>query len=546
MQNRNTFTGRVFAAVLAFMVMLTTVFAFTDAAFAATKLTVKPATNTITVGKSVKLTANKKVTWSVDKNSKVIKLTSKKSKTVSVKGLKSGTAYVKAKSGKTVKKIKVVVKKKNVPTKINLVASKTTLGVGEDCTIMVKSVVPSTASKDVRFSSSDKSVATVSSTGEVTAVSEGTVTITATSKVDSSSKGTIKITVAGNLLGTVVMTLDMTDGSKYPAGKATKAWVPIPVSNNAQKITKLIHKIPDATKTEYTTDSNGNKVLYVEWDASVAPEKRTGTVEWDVNRYAVSRDKNFGSKEKGTVDKTKFAKQLKATERTGSLTSGIIKTTSDKIVKDAKAKTVYDKAHAIYEWVCENVNARSVGSNYAEEVLNHENHIAGGCGGVNSVFVALCRAQGIPADQQFGIRLTKGNTKCRAKFYLPGFGWVEVDPSQPLRYLEDMDESEVLKHRGPNASGNEAAMWKKWKDENWFGVDETWMETSSGTSVVLSPATSNTVQDENRYLNADGSLDALDRPYIEYDGKYVNTRGGNGEAAKYTYKFTEYDPSCGC
>lgn len=77
--------------------------------------------------------------------------------------------------------------------------------------------------------------------------------------------------------------------------------------------------------------------------------------------------------------------------------------------------------------------------------------LKGKCTDINSVFVALARASGIPAREIFGIRLgaadkmgkyskgafgsadehglanVSGGQHCRAEFYLAGFGWVPVD-----------------------------------------------------------------------------------------------------------------------
>ena len=55
----------------------------------------------------------------------------------------------------------------------------------------------------------------------------------------------------------------------------------------------------------------------------------------------------------------------------------------------------------------------------------------GECGDYAALFVALCRAAGIPAVAEVGSWLNKGHFSphCWAKFYLPDFGWIPVDPS---------------------------------------------------------------------------------------------------------------------
>jgi len=58
------------------------------------------------------------------------------------------------------------------------------------------------------------------------------------------------------------------------------------------------------------------------------------------------------------------------------------------------------------------------------------------CADISSVYVALARNIGVPAREVFGIRLGKkaeqditGDYHCWAEFYLPGTGWVSVDPA---------------------------------------------------------------------------------------------------------------------
>ena len=81
------------------------------------------------------------------------------------------------------------------PTSISLSPSSISLEVGKTSQQITVTATPSTASNDVTWSTSDSKVATVSSSGVVTAVSKGTATITATSVYSSSVKATLSVTV---------------------------------------------------------------------------------------------------------------------------------------------------------------------------------------------------------------------------------------------------------------------------------------------------------------------------------------------------------------
>ena len=81
------------------------------------------------------------------------------------------------------------------PTSITLDTNSATIGIGNTKQISVSSVSPSGAYNGVNWSSSNTSVAVVSTNGTVTGVAAGTATITATSKLASNVKATCTITV---------------------------------------------------------------------------------------------------------------------------------------------------------------------------------------------------------------------------------------------------------------------------------------------------------------------------------------------------------------
>ena len=80
-------------------------------------------------------------------------------------------------------------------TSLTLSAKSKTLTVGKSFTLKVKSVKPAGASKAVTWSSSNKSIASVSSKGKVTAKKAGSVNIVAVSKSNKKAKAVCKVKV---------------------------------------------------------------------------------------------------------------------------------------------------------------------------------------------------------------------------------------------------------------------------------------------------------------------------------------------------------------
>jgi transglutaminase-like putative cysteine protease len=84
----------------------------------------------------------------------------------------------------------------------------------------------------------------------------------------------------------------------------------------------------------------------------------------------------------------------------------------------------------------------------------------GECGDYASLFVALCRAKGIPARPIVGYWAKSGvdQTHVWAEFYLEGIGWVPVDPTVGQEsgdaeyYFGNMDDQRVILHKGFNIS----------------------------------------------------------------------------------------------
>src|SRR2546425_950870 len=125
---------------------------------------------------------------------------------------------------------------------------------------------------------------------------------------------------------------------------------------------------------------------------------------------------------------------------------GIVKRTAQDITKGAR--TDYDKAKAIYEWIVENTyrdpKTRGCGVGDIKTMLETGN-LGGKCADLNALYVGLARASGLPARDVYGVRVAKSQfgyrslgagtanitraQHCRAEVHLAGFGWVPVDPA---------------------------------------------------------------------------------------------------------------------
>lgn len=162
-----------------------------------TKVKVKPKTKYLQLKKTFYIKAtvtgssNKKVKWKSSKKSVATVSSSGK-----VKGKKLGTAYITAtaKDGSgAYARCKVRVVRKVKKLKLNKYTAKVYVG----STLKLKSyVTPKNASvKKVKWSSSDKTLATVSSSGRVLGVAPGIVKITAKTKDGSNKKATCILTV---------------------------------------------------------------------------------------------------------------------------------------------------------------------------------------------------------------------------------------------------------------------------------------------------------------------------------------------------------------
>ena len=108
-----------------------------------------------------------------------------------------------------------------------------------------------------------------------------------------------------------------------------------------------------------------------------------------------------------------------------------------------------DKARAIYEWVVDHTfrNPKTRGCGLGDiRFMLETGDLSGKCADLNTLYVGLARAAGLPAPDVYGIRVAKSQlgfkslgasseyvTKaqhCRGEVYLDEYGWIPVDPAE--------------------------------------------------------------------------------------------------------------------
>ena len=307
--------------------------------------------------------------------------------------------------------------------------------------------------------------------------------------------------------GTITMEFDL---SEQPVDKETKLWIPYPVSDADQKITKISISGDFAESAVYSDQKFSTPMLYARWEKGA--ENRKLVFSFHAVRQEVVK-KDFPAIESGW-DPADYALYLAPTSR-GPI-DGPVKFLADQIVADKT--TVLAKAKAIYDWICENMS-RDPGTNGCGDgdVCSLLAAPGGKCTDIHSVFVALARASGVPAREIFGIRQGKKElvdiTKwqhCWAEFFLPGYGWVPVDPADVLKMM--------LKHDLELTD----AKTEEYRDYFWGAWDPYRVKLAVGRDLTLNPA------------QQGAPINTFGYPYAEVGGKTLNWL----DPAKFKYTIT--------
>jgi transglutaminase-like putative cysteine protease len=315
---------------------------------------------------------------------------------------------------------------------------------------------------------------------------------------------------AASRSGIVTLNVDL---SAQKPDKEAKLWIPYPVSDRNQQISDIKVTGDFAASGVYTDSTHGTPILYAQWP--VNSKSRTISFSFAVDRKEI-RQTNLPTMEP-KWNRDDYSDYLKPTSL-GPI-DGEVKKLADSITKGKR--TVLAKARAIYDWCCNNMyrDPNTVGCGKGD-VCALLNKPGGKCTDISSVFIALCRAAGVPAREVFSIRLGKKTEEdittyqhCWAEFFLPGYGWVTADPADVRKAMlvEKLEQND--------------AKTREYREFFWGGIDAYRVVLAVGRDLILNPPQSG------------APLNTFGYPYAEVGGKVIDFY--RPKSFVYSYKFKE-------
>jgi transglutaminase-like putative cysteine protease len=234
-----------------------------------------------------------------------------------------------------------------------------------------------------------------------------------------------------------------------------RLYLPLPVEWDAQKELNIVEITPEPD-SQTTAEPSGNAMLY--WQLKQTPKKNT-TKEIILDFTLTAYETNT------QIDPASVQLYRQGSEEVLRYTKSEVYIESDdpEIISLAdtlagKETNPYMIAKIFYDHIIDTAEYQLLGQglNGAKYLLENGE---GECGDYSALFVALCRAKGIPARPVVGYWAVSGNeqTHVWAEFFLESIGWIPVDATIGQQsdenrsyYFGNMDNQRVILSKGYN------------------------------------------------------------------------------------------------
>ncbi|MES1214500.1 MAG: transglutaminase-like domain-containing protein [Bacteroidota bacterium] len=266
-------------------------------------------------------------------------------------------------------------------------------------------------------------------------------------------------------------------------GKELSVWIPVPVSNDRQRVEITS---ADLTLGKITREEKyGNKMYYRRVDISSWPQKDTLHISLAYN-VKLNEKKVQEASQLSPIPKTvpQNMQVYLAGNRLIPLEGPVANLTKQ---LDLPSQPIL-AARQVYDYLINAMvyNYKAPGAGRGDVIWACTNK-TGDCSDYNSIFIGICRSSGIPADHTFGLPLKPGKNEvkdwhCWASFWVKGPGWITIDASEASKHPE-------------------------LRDYNFGTLSNTYLTLTHGRDIVLEPA------------QKGEALNIFADPYAEIDGK---------------------------
>jgi len=261
------------------------------------------------------------------------------------------------------------------------------------------------------------------------------------------------------------------------AGRETRFWLPLPLNQDTLYQRTLGHSWggnPEQASMRRLPDGD-LEVFHCEWQANGESRLRLTTQVTTADRHFDITKRTIPPEREDIL-----RRNLQASRQIPN--DGLAFQLGERIV--GRIKDPVAQAKAIYDWVIDNAiydpSLPGCGSGDVRKQLINGQY-GGRSADINGLFVAICRAIGIPARCVYGLRVgpsrlfrslgLNGNDATRAQhvraeFYIPGYGWIPVDPSDVRRAVS----LEVLSDRDSKLLSLRRVLFGVW-EMNWIAFN---------------------------------------------------------------------------
>jgi transglutaminase-like putative cysteine protease len=276
-------------------------------------------------------------------------------------------------------------------------------------------------------------------------------------------------------------TFEVTTKVRVEGSAAGQVWLPVPVAKTSyQEHTDTLWNGNFSRAGLLTEAAYGAPIFFAEWE-------KGGSAELETTFRVKLRDRS-GPEPASAEEAAPYLAPSRHVPR-----DGIVELTAQRVA--GRERNPDRKARLVYEWIVENTardaKVRGCGQGDVKSLLE-SGRLLGKCADLSSLYVALCRASGVPAREMFGLRVApsrlspsigkaggdvSGAQHCRAEYYSAAEGgWVPVDPADVRKVI--LEENKRLE------SADVSALREKF-----FGFWEmNWVAFNSARDFRLPPA----------------------------------------------------------